>query len=147
PGATGSAVSKATRSLDGGKRFWSQSVVSLSGTAALDRAIARVAATFALKRSSDVGSTVFNRASASGVNDGAVQSCGSSAADNALAMAARLTGWLKRSSTTIRPLTVSPRRYQLVLSSLTVGVVNVNVSGFASLRPLTAVAVVSTVTV
>src|SRR5262245_45831867 len=44
------------------------------------------------------------------------------------------------------PSTVPPRRYQLVCSRRTVGVVNRNDCGRASVRPLTAVAVASTVT-
>jgi hypothetical protein len=54
---------------------------------------------------------------------------------------------LKRSSTTIAPFTVLPRRYHCTLSSRTVGVVNENENGFASARPDTAFAVVSTATV
>jgi hypothetical protein len=47
---------------------------------------------------------------------------------------------------TIAPAARSPRRYQSVRSSLTVGVVKLNVYGPARRLPLIAVAVLSTVT-
>ena len=47
---------------------------------------------------------------------------------------------------TIAPSARSPRRYQSVFKSFTVGVVKLNWYGSASRRPLTAIAVVSTVT-
>ena len=139
-------ASNTTRSFDGGYRFLSQSATRRSSTGLVARAIARVAVTLALKRSSADGSAARSRACSSAVNAGAVQSWGWSAALVCAAMSAGLTAWLNRSKTIILFATVPPGRYHSVCSSLTVGVVNRKLTGLASLRPLTAVAVVSIVT-
>src|SRR5688500_1413942 len=145
-GGTGATVSNTASRGDGGYCLRSQSVVGRSATGSFEAAVTRVAWTLRSNCSSAAGSSVFSLASCSGEKDGAVHGCGSRVADSDAATSAVRTGWLDVSRTTIRPLTVPPRRYQRVSCSPPVGVVKRKVTGFASLRPLTAVADVLTVT-
>ena len=77
-GMTGVTVSNTTRSDAAGNRLRSQSVASRSDTGADEFTAARVSATFALNRSSAVGSN-FTAASAPSC-DGGCHSCGCSRA-------------------------------------------------------------------